>query len=289
MSEKVFSGSCCHRPAPDLRAGAEWLRRLRIRLGITIRQVEALSRRIAEAEGNEDFYLSNGWLTQIENSARVPGIHKLFSLSAIYQVDFLKLVGLFGVNTTRATRYRFPEALLGTDLIQPGGSAGSDTVNLPAHFAGSTSADVADGGRMRRMWSNFPGKLAENISVTPNQYGFIGFQDFTMCPLLRPGSFVEIDTRGVRVESGPWRSELDRPIYFVELHEGYACAWCELKDARLFLVPHPLSPVHIRALDYPQEAEVIGRVVGVATRLVAEQETAAARKPTTTRPTREVA
>jgi hypothetical protein len=35
----------------------------------------------------------------------------------------------------------------------------------------------------------------------------------------------------------------------------------------IILQPHPLSPVAARALRYPQEAEIIGQVVGVAIRL----------------------
>ena len=35
----------------------------------------------------------------------------------------------------------------------------------------------------------------------------------------------------------------------------------------LILQPHPLSPVAARALRYPQQAEVIGQVVGVAIKL----------------------
>jgi hypothetical protein len=35
----------------------------------------------------------------------------------------------------------------------------------------------------------------------------------------------------------------------------------------LILQPHPLSPVPIRVLRHPQEAEIIGQIVGVAMKL----------------------
>jgi hypothetical protein len=35
----------------------------------------------------------------------------------------------------------------------------------------------------------------------------------------------------------------------------------------LILQPHPLSPVQVRILRHPQEAEIIGQVVGVAMKL----------------------
>jgi hypothetical protein len=38
-------------------------------------------------------------------------------------------------------------------------------------------------------------------------------------------------------------------------------------DDRLILQPHPLSPLGPRALKQPQEAEIIGQVVGVAMKI----------------------
>jgi hypothetical protein len=40
-----------------------------------------------------------------------------------------------------------------------------------------------------------------------------------------------------------------------------------LQQDELVLQSHPLSPVPVRLLKHPQEAEVIGQVVGVAMRL----------------------
>src|SRR5207245_220203 len=95
----------------------------------------------------------------------------------------------------------------------------------------------------------------------------IGTEDLTMYPLLLPGSFVQVDERRSRVEDKKWRSELERPIYFVETREGHICCWCSVKRGEIVLQSHPLSPVPPRILKHPQDAEVIGQVVGVAMRL----------------------
>ena len=88
-----------------------------------------------------------------------------------------------------------------------------------------------------------------------------------MYPLLRPGSFVQIDTELRKFQALPWRTEYDRPIYFVELRDGYACSWCEIQDRELLLMPHPLSHCKIRRFVYGAEAEIVGRVTAVAMRL----------------------
>src|SRR5207245_10608722 len=59
-----------------------------------------------------------------------------------------------------------------------------------------------------------------------------------------------------------------RPIYFIELRDGYACSWCELRGSQLTLIPHPLSPCSTRQFLYSTEAEIVGQVTAVAMRLV---------------------
>ena len=83
-----------------------------------------------------------------------------------------------------------------------------------------------------------------------------------------PEAFVQIDPRQNRVIKGAWPSEYERPVYFLELRDNrYALGWCELEGNHLLLVPSPKSPVPIRHLRYPQEAEIVGRVIGFAHRI----------------------
>jgi hypothetical protein len=79
--------------------------------------------------------------------------------------------------------------------------------------------------------------------------------------------FLQVDESRNEVAKGGWRSEYERPIYFVETRQGHTCCWCALNRDEIILQPHPLSPVAARVLRYPQQAEVIGQVVGVAMRL----------------------
>ena len=86
-------------------------------------------------------------------------------------------------------------------------------------------------------------------------------------PLIRPGSFVQVDQNVKKIQPRRWRTEYDRPIYFVELRDGYACSWCELQEGRLLLIPHPLSPCNVRSLGYGTDAEIVGQVSAVAMRI----------------------
>jgi hypothetical protein len=99
-------------------------------------------------------------------------------------------------------------------------------------------------------------------------YAFLGTEDFTMYPLLMPGSFLQVDESRTEVLKEGWHSEYERPIYFIETREEFICSWCNLSDSdELVIQPHPLSPVAPRVFRRPQDAEVVGQVVGVAMRL----------------------
>jgi transcriptional regulator with XRE-family HTH domain len=259
-----------------MRSG-EQLKELRSRLGITTREVEEYSRTIAEAEGNEEFYVSNAWLTQVENKQSIPSIYKLYSLSIIYRRKFNELLSLFGVDLDKSAAYQIATPLQKTHLIALEVPDGDKSINFPVRFDRGFSLEKTSLlSRMVEVWGEVPISLIQNLDIKHNLYGYIGLRDFALYPLLRPGSFVQIDDRLNRVQTHAWRTEFDRPIYFIELRDGYACSWCELQGHQLTLLPHPLSPCGIRQFDYPTEAEIVGQVAAVAMRIVSHSDESAA-------------
>jgi transcriptional regulator with XRE-family HTH domain len=255
-----------------MRAG-ERLKNLRNRLGISTRDVEELSRKIAQDEGNEDFQVSNAWLTQIENTDSIPSIHKLFSLSIIYRATFHELLSLFGVDLTKILRYQFSMPMERTHLAKLEVADESQPVTFPVRFDRGFSVERSSLlSRMVEVWGEVPVPIIQSLDLRHSLYGYVGLKDFTLYPLLRPGSFVQIDPEQNEIQPGPWRTELDRPIYFIELRESYACSWCELNNGKLTLIPHPLSSCVIQQYAWPEEAEIVGRVTAVAMRLVNRSE-----------------
>lgn len=122
-------------------------------------------------------------------------------------------------------------------------------------------------GRMVERWGVVPLAYLAQLAGTAYTYGYIGTEDFTMYPLLLPGSFVQIDESRAKVAEGSWRSEYERPVYFVETRDGFTCCWCASQQNQLVLQPHPLSPVQPRILRDQKDAEIVGQVVGIAMRL----------------------
>lgn len=249
-----------------------------------MREVEDFSRKIADAEGNDEFLVSTPRLTQIENLQSTPSVYKLFSLSAIYRVKFTDLLALYGIDLERISKYQADLPLDETHLTEVSVYDSDRPVVFPVRFDAGFSLEKTNLlARMVETWGEVPIGLIQHLDLRNSLYGYIGSQDYSLFPLIRPGSFVQIDDRKTKVHPPPWRNEFDRPIYFVELRDGFACSWCELNGKQLVLIPHPLSGRAVRQYAYPQEAEIVGRVTAVAMRIVAEGDYASAELPRSTK------
>ena len=249
-------------------SAGEHLKELRNRLGITIREVEDYSRKIVEAEGNEEFLISNAWITQIENREVTPSIYKLYSLSVIYRIKFTDLLQSYGIDVEKISKYQSLIPLANTHLTNLEVYDEDRAVTFPVRFDPGFSVEKTNLlSRMVEVWGEVPVALIQHMDFRRSLYGYLGLADYTLYPLLRPGTFVQIDDRQTKVQKPPWRTEFDRPIYFIELRGSYACSWCELQGKQLILVPHPLSGCAIRQFAFPNEAEIIGRVTAVAMRI----------------------
>ena len=250
------------------RAG-EKLKQLRWHLGLTTREVADLSRKIAEAENNDEFALSHARLIQIENGESTPSIYKLFTLSAVYGRPFAHLASFY-VNLEHIAQYQITMEVSTTRLVglEPAATE-NRAISFPVRFdPGFRVERTSLLSRMIEVWGEVPVALLESLNLRKMRYGFIGLEDFTMYPLLRPGSFVQIDDQQRPQPHMAYRSEYERPIWFLELREGYLCSWCEMRRDRIVSVPHPLSPGRTQEFAYPGDVEIVGRVTAVAARLV---------------------
>ena len=247
--------------------GGYRLRSLREALGCTMRDVEDASLQIARRLGSEEFAIPPSRLSDIETKGVVPSIFRLYSMAAIYRRDYREMLSWYGVDLN--------EIHLDTGGTQPSSSHLStisenlSQLLLPVAFDPAFSLEKTSNlGRMIEKWGVVPLSYLSAFTTDDRYtYGYIGLEDFTMYPILPPGSFVQVDESKNKAAEGAWRSEYERPIYFVETREGFVCSWCHVRRDTIVLQPHPLSPTPVRMLRHPQEAEIIGQVVGVAMRL----------------------
>jgi transcriptional regulator with XRE-family HTH domain len=248
------------------------LRRIRERLNLRVRDVEQASLKIADKYHNDDFAVLINRISEIENRNLIPTIHKLYSLCAIYRLDFEEVLEWYGVSLSS-----LPSDAASVDVPQ----------THPLSFQSSTGHKGVPGEvllplaldpgidlrrttyltRMVQRWGKVPLLFLESLNLREQRCAMIGTEDWFMYPLLQPGTFVSIDETQTKIANSGWNNEFDRPIYFFEHRQGFACGWASLTGDQLILIPHPLSGCSPQVYKYPVDIDLIGQVVGIAMRL----------------------
>ncbi len=246
-------------------SGGYNLRILREKLGLTMRDIETASEQFARRQNNEEYSIPISRLSDFETKGVIPSIYRLYSLSVIYRKDFRELLAWYGVDLSQPPMDLEiaipPRSHLSTAL------ANSEVVQMPVKLDPAFDPKrTLNFGRMVEQWGTVPLAYLEQFSKVDYTYGYVGSEDFTMYPILPPESFIQVDESRNKGLEGGWRSEYERPIYFVETREGYTCCWCTVGREDLILQSHPLSPVQPKVVRH-SHAEVIGQVVGIAMKL----------------------
>jgi hypothetical protein len=184
----------------------------------------------------------------------------------IYKRRYDEILGFFGIQLADLGPEQMRLPLPHTHLI---GVQPEDVVpflRIPAAI--KERIDLGKTNLVSRMFGNWGGVPASLLGDGDHDvYGYVGAEDFTLFPLIRPGSFVQIDAGQTKVDQGGWRGEVDRPIYFVELRDTYACSWCESREGRLLLIPCPQARSQVREVRFPGDADIVGRVTAVSMRI----------------------
>ena len=255
-------------PTPQSESVGLRLKRIRESLGLTLRQVQEQSRRLAEKKQNPDYFISRGWLNNIENGKYTPSACKQYSLGAIYNVHWSSIFSAFGCDTAEFSRDRamFAPSKTQLDTRSP---TSEDMVVVPMKSNRQLKLDRTSLlARLGKIWGEIPVRFLQNMDLRNGVYGFVGLEDRTMYPIIRPGSIVQIDQNQRKVLPMKSSDEDSRPIFFLELRGEYICSWCQMENGFLSAVPHPKSNCQVRRFAYPREAEIVGRVIGVTMRLV---------------------
>ena len=241
------------------------LRAARKRLCLSTREVEHLSREIALKMNAPDFFISRTWLGDVEAGKLRINIYRLQSLSLIYRLGLDDILSFFGVDIRDAGTEQKLVGLPHTYLVTPALGGAQSTLMAPVELR--EKVDFGNTNLVSRMfesWGEIPVALLQHMDWRNSLYGYIGIEDRTLYPMLRPGSFVQIDSQQTKIQPHGWHDEFERPIYFVELRDNlYVCSWCEVDGSQLVLLPSAQSGKKARHVRYPGDADIVGRVTAV--------------------------
>ena len=242
------------------RAGLR-LKHVREKLGLTYRDVEKASQGVAERHGNEEFAIALSRLADIENKGTLPTIYRLYSLCAIYRLDFHETLRWYGIPIDMVASEALRIPLDKTHALH---FNATNLVPIPQLL--EKEIDLSQTiflSPVIRRWGKGGLNFLHGWDPQKQRFGLIGLKDWSMHPVLHPGSLVLIDESRRRIAAEGWTDELDRPIYFLQHRGGYRCAWCAVDSGSVVVQPHPSSYAKPEVFA-AGEIDVIGQVTGVA-------------------------
>ena len=195
------------------RPGAK-LRHARERLGLTYRDVVEASQKIAQRRSSEEFAVALSRLADIENKGTLPTVYRLYTLCAIYRLDWKEVLRWYGV----------PVDLLSSDAVHIGHR---ETHAL--HFSADQMPALPPAidreidlnrttflNHLVGRWGKIPLSFVAGLEQRHLHYGIVGLSDWSMYPILHPGSLMLIDQIRRQIAVDGWTSEMTGPIYFLE-------------------------------------------------------------------------
>src|SRR5262250_2041693 len=102
----------------NVRAGAK-LRRIRQRLGLSVRDAERITHEMATERHNPFLALSRTWITDVETGRFVPGSFKMASLAEIYGMALHEIHRLYGLRPGDITNQQPAYRPRTTQLLMP--------------------------------------------------------------------------------------------------------------------------------------------------------------------------
>jgi len=175
------------------------------------------------------------------------------------------LLLFFGIDLDQINTARLAVKLPRTHLVPSEIYDTERRVSFPVRF--DPGARIEESNLLSRIvqtWGEIPIAFVQNLGLRKYLYGFIGMDDYTLYPMIRPGAFIQIDDQDTKIDPDPGENEYERPIYFFQLRDGYAYGWCELEGKVLSIIPHSMSGRKTRQFNYPDDIDIVGRVVAVA-------------------------
>jgi transcriptional regulator with XRE-family HTH domain len=239
------------------------LRAIRIQWGLSLLDVEERSLLLAREWGSPSYQISASWLGRVEREDHELSATKVLVLAAIYNIPSGEMLGY--CHPENGGIFRFNQlAGPNTTLLLGEGPLGEQARDLlPDSFSSDPVPEET---------TLLP--LTPGLEASQYRRGIIGHRDQMLDPMIRGGSIVLIDLRKTSITSRKHLiHEFDRPIYFLLTRNGYVCGWCELdkESVWLTLIPHPFSRARSQRFKFREEIDVIGQVVAVFMRLVAER------------------
>jgi hypothetical protein len=239
----------------------EWVRRARIRSGLSFREASERTAEIARVLGHPNYFCSAGALSDLEVRDRFPRhLHKLISLSAVYCVAIRDLIALTGSAWVNTGHEPMPEQFRYVTRRQARGAPERHSLFL------RTMEDKFE-EIPYFLQSALPSVLGvPNLSV--RDLFWAGSTQDLFHPYLRSAALLAVNRKSKRPAPSLSSPVWAQPLYVLELRDGNRlCGACTLQNGVLIVRPCTTMSGGLLRLRNRVDAEVLGKVVAIVRRL----------------------
>jgi transcriptional regulator with XRE-family HTH domain len=231
-----------------------FLKRARLRAGLSFRVASDESREIAKALGDSRYFTSAGTLSDYEAGDKLPRhIHKLFTVSILYAVGFEDLLRSFGIDVE--TNVQDMQTIPRTR-----GRHGTEV--QPATFLESL---VDQFGDLPLFLANALPSLTGLAHLSLRDVFRVGNEVQALHPSVRGALFVLVNRRSKNPRFFPRIPLEEQPLYLLQERNGlYFLASCAIEGGRLVVRADSQATSKLQLVPRYADAEVTGQVVAIA-------------------------
>jgi len=259
-------------PTQPLRGGNELIRGERLRASRTIKDVDQLGRMVS---ARFPYGVSGSHANALENrAASVPCLRVALGLCAVHSIFYGTLLRTYGFEFGDAGRWDLEEVLSSPSKKAEGSSVRRER---QGEFLLRT---------LLEQWGEIPAVLFHSgIELTDPRLLYFGDSEGYLDPLIKPHAFLLLDAlpepgrrrHDIVISNGvEQRRQWLRPIYAFQVRSDalntpspqIVCSYAMQDRDAFVLIPHPENKdQRRRSFQQHKEAELLGRVIGVASLL----------------------
>ena len=239
----------------------EYVRRARMRSGLSLREASEQTREIAETLGHPNYFCAASALSDMEARDLFPRhIHKLISLSAAYCMSIADLAGLAGLRMEDAGQEAMPEEWKQTSRGQA-----VTRGHAPSQFLEAVEDKIEEVPYFLR---NALPAIVGLPSLSVRDLYWAGATGNLIHPYLRDSVLIALNRKSktpvMSLSSPVWA----QPLYVLEMRNGaHLCGSCSLQNGTLFFRPCTSTSRSLLRLRNRIDAEVLGKVVLIVRRV----------------------
>ena len=242
------------------------LRRARLRMGLSFRAASAISREVANLLEDERYFVAPGSLSDYETLNIPPRhFHKMVTFCAAYSLHLHKIFETLRLSLRDSGYEPIPHLLTGRLLPAIAETAVETDEVEPTEFIGKLFAELGEVPFfLRESLKGLSGLTRPSLK----DFFWIGGTGSAFHPYLAGGLFAVVNRQKKKLNDCGSKPLWQQPLYVILKRDGtYVCGCCNRENNSLVVHSYP-GGVHRREQFRNRDAEVVGKIVAIARRLI---------------------